>query len=498
MLSLEEVAAVRTAKQQAEADQFGQSPRRNVYWEPRLGKTGADIKSLQQGCPDLQRGVVTAPYGVCSWWAGSLREAGYDVVPLYDIPLKEVVPALSATKPGDRCRPTIAITNYQRLGMTAAHRTRPRAGDTVEVSLGEVLRGWGPDALTVDESHMISSPSSSRGKQVRELAWQTPWVRCLSGTPAPNNWGDLWGSLSALDPKQWGYFFAPFAERWLLRDTMYNRVYGYRDPEDFRRLVASYSSFLRREDVFGPDQWLVDVRSVEMPKRAAAMYARLAKEWLIEDPDERLLVDGAHILTRLVRLQQIASGYVVGDDHEERPVHTAKLDAVEADWGEIIDSGCKTIVFHRFTWEGQQLAKRAERYAPCLVINGNVPAADRQAVVDRVRLDPNPLIVVVQTQSGGIGIDLSQATYAQIVSQSFSFVEEQQARDRIYMPGVPRHVMYYHTQGTVDEFIAEALNAKLSMHTDLLRFDRSDMAFGGKRVQRHKLSIDNVPLEWVA
>lgn len=480
MLDQIEVAAIRTAKQMQEAEQFGSFPRRNIFWETRLGKTGAGTQSLAIGVPDLRRGVVTAPYGVCPWWSRSLADAGYTPIPLYEIDLKDALDALRAAGPR-----AVAVTNYQRLPMTAAHRTRPRAGDVVPVSLGEVLRAWGPDAMIVDESHMIASPSSKRGRQVRELAWQIPWVRCLSGTPAPNNWGDLWGSLAALDPVQWGYFYAGFADRWLLRDAVYHRVYAYRDPEEFRALVAACSSFLRREDVFGPDQWVINTREVEMPALAAKRYAQLAREWLIEDNDERLLVDGSHILTRLVRLQQIASGYIVGDDAVERDLHHAKIDMVEGDLHEIVASGQKAIVFHRFTWEGKQMEQRAKRLkCPVYIINGNVPAHERDHIVQQVSAGEGPIVAIVQTQSGGVGIDFSEATYALVMSQGFSFVDERQARDRIFKPGVPRHVMYYQTQGTVDEFIAQVQDVKSFMHNDLLHFDRNDMAFG--KTRKHK------------
>jgi hypothetical protein len=224
----------------------------------------------------------------------------------------------------------------------------------------------------------------------------------------------------------------------------------------------------------------------------------LAREWLIDDEDERLKVDGLHILKRLVRLQQLASGYIVDDeDNLERELHTILVDAVEADLDEIIATGEKAIVFHRFTWEAIQLAERLRRKSCRLfILNGATPSADREAMQQAIEHDADSVIGIVQTQAGGIGVSYARSAYALIMSQSFSFVQEQQARDRIYALDkgavVPRHLMYYRVLGTIHEFIAEALENKLNMHDQLTRISRSDMAFG-THASRHKKRIDNAP-----
>ena len=430
---------------------------------------------MQVGVPGLLRGLIVCPFSMCRPWANLARDLGYDVIELFSVPTREAIEVL---RPATG-RPTIAIVNFARLRFDAATKGAQM------LSLADVLIFWKPEGLIIDESHNIVSPSAKWARGVRNIAWSTPWVRCLSGTPTPNHFGNLWGQLSALDPIEWGYYYAPFRNRWLVCDAMYtDKVIGYRDLPLLRDKALSYCSVVRREDVFGPDEWVVNTREIDLPEAAERLYDRLAREWLIEDPDERLVVDGSHILTRLVRLQQIASGYIVGDDNVERPVHTAKIDAVIGDLDEIIESGEKSIIFHKFTWEGRTLLEAIrKRYprVPVMSFSGTTTSVERERVTDTIENHVGSAIAVVQTQAGGVGISFAKSAYAQIMTQGFSFVAERQARDRIYTPATPRHLMYYRVNGTVDETIADALQAKTNLHEAVMNIDRRELAFGKKK-----------------
>jgi SNF2 family DNA or RNA helicase len=385
----------------------------------------------------------------------------------------------------------VAVCNYQRLPAFGGNTPRGKA-----LTVAEVVERWAPEAMIIDESHYIVSPSGDWGRAIRRLAWKTtPWVRLLSGTPVPNHYGNLWGQLSALNPDQFGWHYKDFTDRYLDLNKLYpSMVEGYRNLPELFALAMPYCSFKRREEIWGDDQWVPAVREIEMPAQASKHYAKLAREWLIDDTSEQLLVDGSHILTRLIRLQQLASGFIQDDTTGEiREVHTAKLDQVEADLDAIITAKEKAIVFHRFTWEGDVLeARLSKKKAKIMRVNGSVKIAERDESQRAIEEDAGPIIVLVQTQSGGIGISYRNAQHALFVSESFSFVQAEQARDRIYLPGVPRFVTHYRTTGTVDEFIAERIQAKQVMHDNLTLIDRHEMAFGSQSSKR-KRKLDRVP-----
>jgi hypothetical protein len=86
--------------------------------------------------------------------------------------------------------------------------------------------------------------------------------------------------------------------------------------------------------------------------------------------------------------------------------------------------------------------------------------------------------MVVQTQAGGVGISLAEATHALFVSRGFSFTDDEQARDRIYKPGQNRVVTYYQVERTVDDFIAGVLDRKGDVHEAITNADHRALAFG--------------------
>ena len=71
-------------------------------------------------------------------------------------------------------------------------------------------------------------------------------------------------------------------------------------------------------------------------------------------------------------------------------------------------------------------------------------------------------VLGVQIQSGGVGIDLTQARYAVFHSIGFSLGDFDQAVARLHRPGQTRHVHIYHLvcPDTIDVAIAKAIEAK--------------------------------------
>ena len=65
---------------------------------------------------------------------------------------------------------------------------------------------------------------------------------------------------------------------------------------------------------------------------------------------------------------------------------------------------------------------------------------ERDRVYDTMANHDGAAIAVIQTQSGGIARSLATAKHVMFASRGFSFVNEEQARDRVFAPGVPRVV----------------------------------------------------------
>ena len=109
---------------------------------------------------------------------------------------------------------------------------------------------------------------------------------------------------------------------------------------------------------------------------------------------------------------------------------------------------------------------------PILKIDGSTASPARDTVYETMEKSVGSAIAVIQTQSGGIARSLAEAQHVMFASRGFSFVEEEQARDRVYKPGQRRVVYDYVAEGTIDEYIGEILKSKEAMHHAVRNADR--------------------------
>jgi len=430
-----------------------QYDKRLLAWDPRLGKTQGSIECIKEW--GELRGIVVAPLVVCRQWCDELVANGFKVYEAF----------LGATVALDRDlrnqADTVVVVNYDRL-----------------YALREALKRFKAQFLILDESHWIKSPSAKRARAARMLGWNTKYVRLLTGTPANNHLGDLWGQMTVVDPEGWDKSYVRFANKYLIRHPLYtSTIVGYRDLPALESLIRKGAHIVKREDVFGADQYQYIRRSVSLPSAASKLYGELAKKWVLDTPT----ISAEHIFKRLVRLQQLSSGYLPIDDGTIIEVHTAKIDAVMADLDEIFESGHKVVLFHKFRWEGDRYEKEIRKLYPNVGvgrIQGGDDSSDRDAAIALIEEGVGPGVIIAQTRAGGIGISLRNAKYASFLSSGYSYTERKQAIDRIYCQGETRCITDYVVDGTIERTIERAVMNKESLNEAIRNLDRQALVFG--------------------
>lgn len=430
-------------------------PKQALFASPRLGKTrvGGELAKL------WGRALVLCPLSVAKDWTALLGALGLRVVN---------AAALSSAKAAD----LFARTDLDAIVLNDDKLVRVQAAAQTWLGAG--------GGLIVDESHRMASYRSSRGKAMRKIARAARYVRLMTGTPVGSHAGNLWGQMTAIRPEAWGWSYTAFAGQHLITDPIFrSTVYGVRDPERLRAMLRRDAVIVRREDVFGPDSWQEVVRKVELPQQALNVYDRMAHEWVIDAPTP---ITAQSMPIVLLRLAQIASGFVPGPDGDTL-VHDAKIVACLEDLDEIAESGERAVVFYRFTAEGDELERRArKRFGDENVYRlfGESSIDERAATVDAIATGKGFRIAIVQMRAGGLGISFARAKHAMFLSEDFSFIDWQQARDRVFSPGQARVVTHYRAAGTVDEYIAQVLDGKASLHEDVRNGDRRAITFGSR------------------
>ena len=475
--------------QRAELSSYGLVPKRALFASPRLGKTRVAVEGVatvasafeRNGRSSEFRGLWTGPRVTIDQSADVLAAAGVPVLKTWKTTRKSNVAPLTVAQIDEMLREMpsgVLCINDDKLPF-----------------LVERLKKWAPQVVIGDESHRWRGVSTKRARAARRLCWQAKYVRLLTGTPAPSHYGNLWGQMVALDKREvdaggWGSSYEDFARHFLVRDSMFpSRVLAHVTTEQLQRLVLRDAGIYRREDIWGVDRYQIIERAVDMPAESWAIYDKLAKDWIIDSP---AAISADNVLARMMRLRQIASGHLPNEQGDPIELHTAKIDAALADLYEPLNGGEHVAIFHRFRYEGEQMeaAVRAEfPNVPVFTINGSNSARGK-VTAEEFNAREGAAVIIVQTQSGGVGISLRTAAHSMFLSEDFNFDEEKQALDRVFeqVHGIviPRTVTYIRVAGSVDDYIATCKEQKRTIHDAVTNADRAAMVYGYIRRGRSK------------
>jgi SNF2 family DNA or RNA helicase len=206
------------------------------------------------------------------------------------------------------------------------------------------------------------------------------------------------------------------------------------------------------------------VREVSLSPKARKVYDEVAKEFYAEIESGE--ITAANALTRLLRLSQIASGFVKADSGEIVEIDDAKREML----AEVLDElppHEPVVVFDRFTHDLAAIRATAEaagrRY-------GEV-SGQRNDLVES-KYPPDVDVLGVQIQAGGAGIDLSRSAYGVYWSLGFSLGEYDQSLARLDRPqadGSKRTDPVVFTHLVVANTVEEKIYRALAERRDVVR-----------------------------
>jgi SNF2 family DNA or RNA helicase len=162
-------------------------------------------------------------------------------------------------------------------------------------------------------------------------------------------------------------------------------------------------------------------------------------------------------LTKLIKLQQVTSGYVRDDDGQDRHVGNSKRNLL-ADVLSDLPREEPVVVFCRFKHDLQAVHDVASKDGrKSFELSGN-----RKELQDWTKSQEGGEVIAVQLKSGGEGIPMYKARYVVDYSLSFSLGEYNQTRSRLQRPEQTRQVISIAlvAEGTVDTQIYRALKKK--------------------------------------
>ena len=171
------------------------------------------------------------------------------------------------------------------------------------------------DAIIIDESHRIKSPTGKASKWLWKFAQAQPQAKrlCLTGTPIPHSPLDFYGQFRFLNPEVFGASYVAYRRRYADCDQRFpSKVKKWLRQDELAAKSDPYIWRVNIDDVLDLPEAIHEVLPVPLDGKAARYYRDLERDMTAEIDAGTVTVSNA--LTKLLRLQQATGGYARTDE----------------------------------------------------------------------------------------------------------------------------------------------------------------------------------------
>lgn len=347
--------------------------------------------------------------------------------------------------------PKVLLINYEGMARVDKYITSHR---------------W--DLVVFDESQKLKARGSKQSRIAGRIKNASRRL-LLSGTPfddLKNNPQELWAQFRAAVPELFGKRWADFDFRYL-KPTGYMSYQRKFRKGAFKRVLSMIKPYCLRVT---KDE-VLDLPPLKYHWVKALMLGEQRELYDTFEQDMVASVNGADVsadlaITKLVRLQQICSGFVKDDDGKTHVVGRAKLRRLKR----LVKRVDKPVViFCKYLEEISHIEQEFAGIYNVETIVGKTRKT-RTATLDAFqagRID----VLIAQIRTGGVGVDLFRSHVVIFYSSTFSYIDFEQAVARVHRAGQTKPVEVYLTfsEKSIDKLIYEALLLKRSISEFVLR-----------------------------
>ena len=368
------------------------------------------------------------------------------------------------------------------------------------------LNKLGLRTVILDEAHKAGDPKTAQTRAVWAVLHGAEFRFLASGTPTADNIGDLW-SLGHGVEETW----FPVKTKYLdyFAETSLNtfgglEVHGIKPEhrDEFFQIIDPLMRRIPKEAALPhlPPVLPVQIRHTAMSAKQKKAYDEMERDMVAQLND---LLVAPNPLSQLTRLSQFAAAYgeVVEKVGRERrwvredgrlvekmvdtPIATLKLSAPSSKVDDLVElleelGEDEPLVVAAVSRQLIELA--AERLTklkiPFGLITGAQSQYERDLAVQRFQ-NGHIRVVMLTLGAGAEGITLTRSRTMLFMQESYSEIQNAQARDRVHRIGSERHdaitIIKQITPGTVEERREDLLAVKQIRMEEVVR-DRETLA----------------------
>lgn len=309
------------------------------------------------------------------------------------------------------------------------------------------------DVLIVDELSNFKNPDAQRFKALSRIIHRFKYRWGLTGTPSPNTYLDLFSQIYLIDPNILGSNFYAFRSKYFYEKNMYTWDLKKGKEKELLDQLKTNCISLRAEDYLKLPQRIDNHIKLTLNRTEYMTYLKALERQVYSSQNE---IDLSSNL--IIKLQQLASGFIYLGNGEYEIVHTLLIDKV----GEIIDCCTgNTLLFFNFQAEKEQIIKKFGAAAVELKNNKDFENWNNGKIK----------LAVCHPITVGYGMNL-QSGGNNIIWYGYNWAADttQQANARLYRQGQKNGVIinYLYTGNTIHERIRKVLDGKIQKQ-DLLR-----------------------------
>jgi SNF2 family DNA or RNA helicase len=419
------------------------------------GKTRVSIDTTRYRLQfeNANKALIVAPVSVLYHWQNEIQKySEYDSIVLYGS-REERLEKLKQDK-------KFYIINYEAL--------RNLLPELLELQ---------PDIVIADESaRYIKNQNTFRTKSLVKIADRAKFKQIITATPIPNFPMDVWPQFRMLDGGEtFSTNFYKF-RNFFFRQERYGGwtkwVLKKEKLDLFSKMIYASCIRIRREDV-GKEHIPTEYKTLSIPleEPLKSLYQKVQTQTIseIETSKSIEILTIENILTKLLRLQQITSGFIKNRGEEVKLKYTPKLDAAIDIITSILEAGESVIIWCRFIFSIKLIANELDKLQFQYITMYGKDTGKRK--YDKWREFQNSLeknIFLGQIESGGLGIELfktsTKATYQHMLfyENVWSLDTREQATGRIERTGQTARCRFIDllVKDTIDEKIINSIKQK--------------------------------------
>lgn len=369
------------------------------------------------------------------------------------------------------------IINYESLFPTLANMDivykdifKGKSHITLVENYSKLIRDLNFRMIIFDESaRYIKNHAANRTFASILFADEADYKLILTGTPIASKPLDVWSQFRVLDGGEtFGTNFYRFRGHYFVKikkGRWNSYIMKHSKTKEMSDKIFTDGIKISKEECFNelPEKVF---RVIELPLDydLEKLYSRMKKEILMEinTPEGNKSLTLTNIFTKLLRLQQLTSGFVGSKGNESQLAYTPKLIALKELIEHILDADESIIVWCRFLYSIKMISKLLKSLKiKHITMSGEDKGNDKYNKWKGFQKNKSIKIFIGQIESGGIGTELFKIGDLESKSQHMIFYENVwgmdtrlQAIDRIHRIGQKsKFCMYYDIiiKDTIDE-----------------------------------------------